>query len=110
MNVLVIIDFQGRISAQSLAGDVLLQLGVDPEDGDENGERGPEGEVGGHGVVGLGQVDDPVTVLLHGLNVLGVSPGFIALGQYSSNGVPKLRLRCALYLSHTLTIKFMKVD
>ena len=69
-----------------MSGDVFLDLGVDPEDGQIDGERRPEGEVGDDPVVGPWQPEDLVSLLDHLLHVLDVGLGGLG-GQDGANGV-----------------------
>lgn len=84
---IVCVDLDCRIGAQSFGSNVLLQLGVDPIDGHENGERGPEGKTGYHGKVGLGQVNNVEAVLRHELEFFGLGL-FVSLSQNGTDRIP----------------------
>ena len=95
MDCVIGVDLDGRVSAQRVGGDELLDLGIDSEDGEVNGDGGAEGKIGHHGVVGLGEGGD-LEAVLHGhvhLSWIGLNVG--SLGQDDADGVTELLFRNA---------------
>ena len=66
------VDLDGRVGAEALGKDVVLQLRVDPEDGDVNGEGRLEGEADVDTVLGLREKGHLVPGVHHLVHVVRV--------------------------------------